>query len=54
MATPKKNAKSAPKAAPKAKMKELSKRDCKDIRGGLSFGVTGGLAGPEDFNFSQP
>ena len=54
MANPKKNGKPAPKAAPKAKVKELSKQDCKDIRGGLSSSVTGGLAGPEDFNFSQP
>ena len=52
MANPKKNEKPAPKAAPKAKVKELSKQACKDIRGGLS--VSGGLAGPEEFNFSQP
>jgi hypothetical protein len=53
MANPKKD-KSAPKASPKPKVKELSKKDCKDIRGGLSSFVSGGLAGPEDFNFQQP
>ena len=41
------------KANPKAKVKVLSKQACKDVRGGLSSSVMGGLAGPEEFNF-QP
>lgn len=41
------------KDKPKAKqVKEMSKKDCKDVKGGLK--VSGGLAGPEDFNFSNP
>ncbi len=41
------------KLAPKKNVKEMSKADCKKTVGGMGSFVTGGLAGPEDFNFTQ-
>lgn len=39
------------KPAAKKNVKVMSKDECKKTVGGASF-VTGGLAGPEDFNFT--
>ena len=44
--------KSAPKAKNKA-VKVMSKGDCKKVVGGRASLVSGGLAGPEDFQISN-